>query len=367
MRVWVVSHAYVATVNQDKLRVLAMLPGIELTLLAPAVWPAPFGQIRFETVDAPYRVVLSRVLGGGRIGVYLYRDGLRELRRARPDVVHAELEPWSLAALQCVLAARGLPVVLFTWENLEGPRRWLPRVVERLVLRRVAFVIAGNNQARARMLRRGVPSGRIAVIPQFGVDVARYASGEASRVRGGLALRSPVVGYVGRLVPEKGIDLLIDALEPLDASLLLVGDGPARPELEQRLAAWPSGRAVLARAVDHAAVPDYLACLDTLVLPSRTTPSWAEQFGHVLIEAMAAGVAVIGSSSGAIPEVIGHAGLVFSEGDVDSLRQQLAWVLGDDAFRKTLVARGRERVRQRYTHAVIAAAQREIYARLRSG
>jgi glycosyltransferase involved in cell wall biosynthesis len=101
--------------------------------------------------------------------------------------------------------------------------------------------------------------------------------------------------------------------------------------------------------------------MDALVLPSRTTASWAEQFGHVLIEAMAAGVPVIGSSSGAIPEVIGEAGLVFPEGDAGALRVQLATLFDDPALRKRLVALGRARVDRLYTNERIARAQRDIY------
>ncbi len=178
------------------------------------------------------------------------------------------------------------------------------------------------------------------------------------------SLARPVVGYIGRLVPEKGVDLLADALAPLDASLLVVGEGPARRDLERRVAAWPGSKAAFAGAVDHADIPDYLAFLDALVLPSRTTPAWAEQFGHVLVEAMAAGVPIVGSSSGAIPEVIGDAGLIFPEGDVEALRRQLQTLLTDESLRKTLIDRGHERVRTSYSNAVIATIQREIYARV---
>lgn len=367
MKVWVVSHAYAAAVNHDKLRVLARMPDLELTLLAPRAWRTPFGVADLPTEGTPYRVVPARVLGNGRIGVCVYRDGIKELKRERPDIVHAEVEPWSLAALQCVLVARHSRIVLFTWENLEEPRRLLSRAVERFVLRRATFVICGNRGARARVLRRGVPADRTTVLPQFGVDPERYARGDASRVRAKFPLASPVVGYVGRLVHEKGLDLLAEALAPLDARFLVVGDGPVRGDLERRLAAWPADKAVFIGAVGHAEVPDYLACLDVLVLPSRTTPSWAEQFGHVLIEAMAAGVPVIGSSSGAIPEVIGDAGLIFPEGDVEALQRQLNDLLSEDKLRKILIARGRDRVEKHYTHTVIASAQREIYARVLAG
>src|SRR5439155_1109731 len=193
---------------------------------------------------------------------------LRAIRRARPDIVHAEVEPWSLAALQLVRAAGPAPVVLFTWENLEGPRRLVSRVIERFVLRRVAHVIAGNEGARARMHRLGVPPPRVTVLPQLGIDAARYAGGNAARARAAGAPRSfgpPVVGFIGRVVPEKGVDLLVDALDGFDARLLVIGDGAARPALERRTVSWPTGKAIFTGSVADTAVPDYLACMDVLV------------------------------------------------------------------------------------------------------
>jgi glycosyltransferase involved in cell wall biosynthesis len=243
-------------------------------------------------------------------------------------------------------------------------------VVERFVLRRVAHVIAGNSAARARMIRHGVPPGRVTVLPQLGLDPARYAGGNAARAREAGAPRSvgpPVVGFIGRVVPEKGVDLLVDALDGFDARLLVIGDGIARSGLEARTVLWPGGKAVFTGAVGDTAVPDYLACMDALVLPSRTTATWAEQFGHVLIEAMAAGVPVVGSSSGAIPEVIGEAGLVFPEGDARALRSQLAALFDDPALRRRLIERGRARVQRLYTNDRIARAQRDIYRRVLAG
>jgi glycosyltransferase involved in cell wall biosynthesis len=363
VKVWVVSHAYVVPVHHDKLRALAALDDIELTVLIPENWRTATGIVRLPDVRMPYDVVVSRIARSGRIGAYRYLD-FEPLRRARPDIVHAEVEPWSLAALQLVRAAADAPVVLFTWENLEGPRRLVSRVVERFVLRRVAHVIAGNEGARARMIRRGVPPARVTVLPQLGLDPARYAGGNAARARAAGAPRSlgpPVVGFIGRVVPEKGVDVLVDALDGFDARLLVIGDGVERSALEARTAGWPVGKALFTGGVADTAVPDYLACMDALVLPSRTTASWAEQFGHVLIEAMAAGVPVVGSSSGAIPEVIGEAGLVFPEGDAGALRAQLGALFDDPVLRKRLVERGRARVERLYTNERIARAQRDIY------
>lgn len=364
VRVWVVSHAYTASVSHDKLRALAAHRDLDITVLLPRRWRTSLGDLTPPAASGPYRVVRSRLLASGRAGAHVYLDGWVALARARPDIVHAEVEPWSLAALQCVLAARGAPVVVFTWENLGGPRRAFARAVERAVLRRAAFVIAGNEAARRRMERLGVSSDRLAVLPQFGVDPARYAAADPASVRAPWPRARPVVGYVGRLVPEKGVGVLIEAVAPLDARLLVVGDGPARASLEARVAGGAPGRAVFAGAVSHAGVPPYLRAMDVLVLPSLTTATWAEQFGHVLIEAMAAGLPVVGSSSGAIPEVVGEAGLIVPEGDAVALRAALARVLADPGLRADLAARGRARVEARFTQTAIVAAQREIYARL---
>jgi glycosyltransferase involved in cell wall biosynthesis len=214
------------------------------------------------------------------------------------------------------------------------------------------------------MLRRGVLASRLSVLPQLGLDLARYARGDASRARAAGAPPTaglPVIGFVGRVVPEKGVDVLVEALDSMAARLLVVGDGAARAPLEARTASWPIGKATFVGGVPDVAVPDYLACMDVLVLPSRTTEGWAEQFGHVLIEAMAAGVPVVGSSSGAISEVIGEAGLVFPEGDASALRVQLSALLDDAGLRKRLVGLGRARVERLYTNERIARAQHDIY------
>ena len=208
MKVWVVSHAYAAGVNHDKLRALAALPDVDLTVLAPRLWRTTLGDVRLPHHAGSYRLIPARVLLNGRVGGYLYLDGLVEMRRARPAVIHAELEPWSLAALECALAAPSARLVLFTWENLGGPRRGWARIIERLLLRRAAFVIAGNEAAQARLMWLGVMAERTARLPQFGVDPARYGAGDAAAATARWRLRRPVVGYIGRLVPEKGVDLL---------------------------------------------------------------------------------------------------------------------------------------------------------------
>ena len=160
------------------------------------------------------------------------------------------------------------------------------------------------------------------------------------------------------------MDVLVEATAPLDARVLLVGDGASRGALEDRVSAWPRGKARFVGAVMDTDVPEYLAALDVLVLPSRTTATWAEQFGHVLIEAMAAGVPVVGSSSGAIPDVVGDAGIIVPEGDAAALRRALETLLADPALRARLSERGQDRVQAHYAHAVVARELAALYRRL---
>jgi len=144
------------------------------------------------------------------------------------------------------------------------------------------------------------------------------------------------IGFAGRLVPEKGIRVLLDSIRQLapPLRLLVIGDGPLRRDVE---AFGGNGHTVqVTTGVRHDDVARHLDQLDVLCLPSLTTARGAEQFGRVLTEATARGVPVIGSDSGEIPWVIEQTGgLVVPEGDPTSLAAAIAR-LRDDALRRRL-------------------------------
>ena len=152
------------------------------------------------------------------------------------------------------------------------------------------------------------------------------------------------------MLPGKGLNVLADALEKIKGEpwqLLVVGDGSERENFEQRLReAGLYDRAEFTGAVSFALVPEYFQQLDVMVIPTETTKRIREQFGRVIVEAMASGVPVIGSTCGAIPEVIGDAGLVFPEGDADALADALRSMLADRTLRERLAAAGQARVEQ---------------------
>jgi glycosyltransferase involved in cell wall biosynthesis len=280
------------------------------------------------------------------------------LRRASPHLVQVDEEPASVALLQVLLLKRmlGYKVMFFTWENLTIRYPWPFEWIRWLNLKLADGAMAGT-QGAATVLRQAGYAKPLAIIPQLGVDPAHSAPQRAEDLRNTLGLKHFTVGYVGRLVPEKGLMVLLQALQQLDGDwqCLIVGRGPLRPELEQRAQELGMAeRIVWLDTVPHQDVPRYVNALDVLVLPSQSTPRWKEQLGHVLLEAMACGVPVIGSDCGAIPDVVGQAGLVFPEGQADVLAEHLRHLRENEALRRNLSLLGRERVLADFTHQRIA-------------
>lgn len=142
-----------------------------------------------------------------------------------------------------------------------------------------------------------------------------------------------------------------------DLSLLIVGDGPEREALRARAEAALPGRVVFTGAVPHERVAEYYRCMDVLVLPSRTGQHWREQFGRTIIEALACGVPVVGSDSGAVPATLSlTAGLSYPEGKVSALAELLARLAASPGERAALAEKGRRRVLESFTTEAVAQA-----------
>ncbi len=356
MRALVVGHAYVARDNRAKWESLAEEGLASIELLLPHRWPSweqDYHPIPSETANLRIRV--ARAFRTGREDPYFFAPGtFGNLNNF--DLLCVEQGTTAAVYAQALLARRGPKprTCFFTWINWEGRLRWPWTAIERFNLARSDGAIGGNRDT-VDLLRKHGFRGKIAVIPQLGVNPDFYSAAPADALRARLGLESLVLGYVGRLVPEKGIMDLVEAAATFQgpASLLLVGDGPLADPARARAAALGL-RLVHVPAVPHDAVRDHLRAMDLLILPSRDTPFWREQFGHILIEAMACEVPVVGSSAGAIPEVLGDAGLLFPQGDRDALRECLATLITSASERKARGLRGRERVLAHYTHAKIA-------------
>lgn len=361
MRVLMVSKACVVGAYQKKLEELARLPKMELTVVVPPFWRDERGTLQLERQHTTgYELVVEPMALNGQFHLHFYPGLGKRIRRLRPDLVHIDEEPYNVATAHALWLSRraGAKSLFFSWQNILRHYPLPFRMLERYVLSHVDYAIVGNQESRLVWRAKGY-QGPVAVIPQFGVDP------EAFRPAPRPAGRGFIVGYTGgRLVEEKGVDLLLDALAGLEGTwrAYVLGGGPAREALQsQARRLGLSHRVSFDAQIPSSQMPAYYRQLDALVLPSRTRPNWKEQFGRVLVEAMASGVPVIGSDSGEIPHVIGDAGLIFPEGEVDILRAHLLRLMGDPDLRTDLAHRGRERVLARFTQARVAAQTYRVY------
>jgi len=357
-----VSKACLVGAYQRKLEEIARHDDIELTVAVPPSWRDERGELSLERVYTEgYDLVVEPMRFNGSFHTHFYPWMRRRIARTRPDLVHIDEEPYNLATAHTMWLARraGARTLFFSWQNLSRryplPFRWL----ERYVLRHANYAIVGN-QASAQVWRAKGYAGPLAVIPQFGVDPEIFKPAQTKKDPG----RGFVIGFVGRLVFEKGVDVLLEAVAALPGAwrLVLCGGGPARNHL-QRLARQlgVGDRVLFDEWIPSTQMPAYYGQLDTLVLPSRSISNWREQFGRTLVEGMACGVPVIGSDSGEIPNVIGDAGLIFRENDVAGLRRHLLHLQQQPGFRHELGQKGRQRVLARYTQAQVAAQTVEVY------
>jgi glycosyltransferase involved in cell wall biosynthesis len=355
------SRAMLVGAYQRKAEIMAGRGAIDLTVVVPTRWRDEGRERRLEPAHTSgYRLLQTPIVRPGDFHLHVYPRFGAVLDQVRPDVVHVDEEPYNLATFVAVAQAvrRRAPAVFFTWQNL--CRRYPPpfRMFERYVYRRSAGAIAGSAGA-ANVLRAKGYAGPLWVVPQFGVDERTFVPAERPVGSGPV-----VIGYAGRLVAAKGVDLLLEAAAGLaqGVRLHLIGTGDRRQELAARSERLGLGeRVTWSDWLPSMEMPGYYRSIDVLVLPSRSTPSWTEQFGRVLIEAMSCGVPCVGARSGEIPGVLGDAGLLFPEGDVAALRDCLARLAADAALRDELAAAGRRRVLAMFTMETVALDTAAVY------
>ncbi len=360
MKLLIVSKAFVIGAYRRKLDELATL-GIEVVAVVPPEWREGRSVQRLEPRDdANYRLIVSPVQFNGHFHLHYYPHLGDIIQQVRPDLIHLDEEPFNLATfLGAALARRaGIRSVFFTWQNIQRRYPFPFSDMERAVYRWAACALAGSEDA-ARVLRHKGYQGELTVVPQFGVDPEVFRPGEPHE--------GPfTVGFPNRLIAAKAPLLALEALSHLtpDARLAYLGDGPLRKTIEERVAlrGWQDRVCIEAR-VSSAQMPARMRGFDVVVLPSLTTPSWKEQFGRVLIEAMASSVPVVGSDSGEIPQVIGDAGLIVPEGDPTALGEALRRLELDPELRRDLGRKGRARVLEHYTHERVARSTRYAYER----
>jgi glycosyltransferase involved in cell wall biosynthesis len=384
MKILVASHTYIVDLNCEKLRALASLdPEIEVTIVVPKRWrPGGVQNQIVETkakTEGNFRIVpVSNFSQNNQALLTFGADIVKLLRQFKPQIIQVEQGTKALGYTQLITLNRLLKIgaknLFFTWWNLPYEPKFPISLIENYNLRHTDGAVPGNQDA-ADILRQHGYTGAVKVMPQLGVNEILFSPNLQPELAAKLGIESEefIIGFIGRFVPEKGLLTLLKAVAGLNTKswkLLLLGRGEFKDTmLTEAKAMGICDRLIFIESVPHNRVPDYLNLMDVLVLPSETTyqvrtltaVGWKEQFGHVLIEAMACQVPVIGSDSGEIPNVINNAGLIFPEGDAAALRQCLQQLIDCPDFSQKMARDGYLRARAKYSNKALAQELLDFY------
>lgn len=365
MHLLVVSHSCATALNQEIYARIQRDTGWKITLVVPDQWRDEFGnELRQPPCDGMEKsLIRCAVWRNGSIIFHVYRmRWQRFLKEICPDVIYMNHEPYALATAQVCYANNHsirVPFGFYSCQNIAKnypkPFSWL----ESMVYHSSSFALPITDRVADVISSKGFRGHQtVCALP---LDPERYHP----RLRDTPPERfpvtkSPVIGYVGRLIEPKGLRTLAAALgriRGLDWRMVLVGTGDFQPEFERLLTAERvRERVFFAGYIPHDETPRWLASMDMLVLPSETQPNWEEQFGRVIPEAMACGAAVVGSNSGEIPNLIlqSDGGLVFLQRDPVQLAAALENLIVDANFRKQLAFKGRRWVEREISLPAVA-------------
>lgn len=391
MKILTVSHTYIVDLNCEKLRSLTRIdPTVEVAVVVPKYWNP--GGVQSKKIESQskkeerFSVVPISNFSQNNQGLLSFgAEVVPLLRKFKPDIIQVEQGAKSLGYAELITLNRLLNIkaknVLFTWWNLPYEVKFPVSLLEGYNLRHTDGLVAGN-QDGADVLREHGYCGPACVMPQLGVDETLFQPEQQPELAAqqGIQPDDFVIGFAGRFVEEKGLLTLFDALQQLSNAklkrpwkLLLLGRGPLEERLKEQAATMGfSDRIIWINSVPHSDVPKYINLMDTLILPSETTyaiqtlsaTGWKEQFGHVLIEAMACKVPVIGSDSGEIPHVIEDSGLIFPEGDAASLAGRIITLMNYPTQHYQLAEKGHHRVLEKYTNTALASRLLSFYKAL---
>lgn len=372
MRVLLISHTCQSRAEgQRKAERLSRFGDIELKVVVPRRFNH-YGH--WQTAETPetdsfeYEAIKAAWtwLGPARNYLHWYPDLARVIRQFQPDIIDLWEEPWSLASAQaCWLRNRLVPdakVIMESEQNLlkkfPPPFCW----IESYTFRNADFAI-GRSTEVIRVLRSKGYDGAVRTVGNA-VDTDLFRPMDREACKRELGLMGFTVGYVGRLVERKGLRDMIDALPycPEETTMIFAGGGEYREELEKQVA--KIGRSSQVRFLEARRLeqlPVVMNALDALILPSWTARTWKEQFGRVIIEAHACRTPVAGSDSGAIPEVVGEGGLIYSERHPKALAEAIWRFREYPKVAREMGEAGRKQVKASFTWEKIADEMHEVY------
>ncbi|KKP24465.1 MAG: Glycosyltransferase-like protein [candidate division TM6 bacterium GW2011_GWF2_28_16] len=383
MKILVIGHTYIASINRIKWQVFAnKLNNIQVKVIIPKFWPASLfninaGDYKKDNLNNCEFIALKTRLAGNEV-LYSYKflDLYKILKSYKPDIIYVEQGDNAFSYFQIILLAKILRLkskfTFFTWVNWH--HKWSIKYklvwsfIEKFNLKNSSGAIVGNSVAKDILINKKFLKN-IEVLPQLGVNERYFypvchpelaVPDEALREVWVSGSSQITIGFIGRLVSEKGIWDLLKVFLDLskkhnNLKLIFVGSGKEKDNLinfikknnmQDNIEFIPS--------ILHEQVGEILNKFDIFVLPSYDTPEWKEQFGHVLIEAMACNVPVLGSNAGNIPDVIKNAGLIFEQKNLSDLNNKLELLICNKHLRKELSEKGYNLFLKNYSYDYIA-------------
>jgi glycosyltransferase involved in cell wall biosynthesis len=362
VKLLVISHACVTSINQQFFAEVESQTGWDLILVTPSNWKTEYGKQSNSERWPEYQGELINipVWKSGSIPLHTYQAlFISLLKETQPDVIYVHHEPYAIATAQIYLAnavSSKAKIGFYSAQNIFKTYPIPFRQLEQWVLQSSQFAFpisysvenvlkAKNCQAKCCVLPLGIDPN--IYFPQTGYTQlsTQWHSG----------IDEVTIGFLGRIVPEKGLKTLLLALHQIKHiswKLVMAGSGSYESDMKGLAKELGLGDRVLFLGyIPHPEAPQYLSAFDILVLPSETQPNWKEQFGRVIIEAMACGTPVIGSDSGEIPYLIKATGggLIFPEGQPSHLASCLKQLISDQNLRALLATQGQKVVLEQYT------------------
>lgn len=381
-RIAIVDHSFVQGTYRKRWRFLAANHPVHVTLLVPQYWElsSAGAKERFHidyVNENNFKVIPLPTTSNKNWMTYLFKSLDAKIREIDPDLIHTQHSEMTLVNHQLLLYRRlwapNAKMTFFTMNAMGVPTEKIHQRLRWQHLKSGAEAALAHYPGCKKSLREAGFKKPVYLQTSYGVDETLFYPDESKRqtVRESLGCEDQfVIGYVGRLTSDKGVDDLLKTL-PLDDinwSLLLVGDGEMRENIQRRIKrnSWEN-RFKMTGYIPQKEVPKYMRAMDCFVLGSKTRDDWIDTFPRSIVQAMACETPVIGSDSGAIPFQVGDAGLIYPEGDVVELKNRIRRLANNKRLREKLAKKGRKESVGRFGQRSLAENFYKIMKQVQTG
>lgn len=307
---------------------------------------------RLGVLERLVKILSNRILGDSQIlfGLEKYASKFDIFHTADPHYYYS----YQLACLRAKNLIKKL--IVTSWEtipfNNEGTRQ--KAEIKKFTRKNVDMFVCYTNKAKQALIKEGVNPDKIKVI-RLGVDINKFFP-KLTKLSGRIKMSKKdfVILFVGRLVEEKGINDLYEAFKQIQSS-------------KSKIQNYQLKLKIVSGQINYEDMPKVYQEADIFVLPSKKSNTWKEQYGMVLVEAMACGLPVVAYDSGAISEVLGGVGLLVKEGNIDGLAASITRLIENKNLRIKLGKMGRSRAEKEFDSRMTAKKIQKIYENFGSG